>query len=1120
MKKIKQFKLVSILLVMVLWLGMTTAVAAPQQSALEKPVTLSLYRATVKDFFTQVKKQTGLDFIYSSELLRSLPRVTVNATNEPVRQVLNEVMGMINCTYDVEGNLITVTKELPKNRNRTATGIVKDDSGETLVGVPVCIGDSKVCTVTDNEGKYILKIPTDACTLKFTYVGMEDTYVQVPAGREVASVNVTMKSATQLDEVVVIDNGMYTRTAESFTGATTQFNQEQLRAVGNINVLQSLKNLDPSFHFAENLAVGSNPNAMPEITLRGQSGFPDLKGEYQTNPNQPLFIVDGFETSLTKVMDMDMNRIQNVTILKDAAAKAIYGSKAANGVVIIETVKPKGGELRVTYTGSVNFNLPDLSSYDLTNAAEKLEVEKMAGLYEYLGNNGVTTWHSASQQYTYDMAYNEILQNVLRGYDTDWKSKPLRNSVGTKHTVYIEGGSEAFQYGIDLGFNNVAGVMKGSDRNTLSGGLTFSYHFGKWLFREALDVVYNKAHNSPWGSFSEYTNMNPYFRPYDDNGNVIKAYYMDNYSTYNNQNITTNPIWNSTINTKDQNRYAQINNNFYAEWRATKDFKMIGRFSILYQDDRSEIFYPASHTKFAFYDTEELLKRRGQYTYSDGDSYRISADVNANYNHIFAEKHLFFANLGWNLNAAGSNSMSVIAEGFPNDRLDDIGYARQYLEDSAPVSSETTTHDVGLIAAMNYSYDNRYLVDGSFRMSGSSQFGSENRWGKFWSAGLGWNVHNEHFMKGATWLDQLKLRASVGFTGSQNFNSYQSLQTWTYYNSQFYNGNPGTYLLAMANPNLKWQRKLDKNIGFDFQAFKHRLTIRADVYDATTDDLLTDVTIPSSTGFTTYKENLGKVQNKGWEVYVSTRVLESSNRHDYLNVYANVTHNTNKIKEISNSLKTYNDSQRASGSTSAVILYEEGQSMSAIWAVPSMGIDPATGQEIYVKKDGTTTFDYNTNDLAICGDSNSDIYGNCGISAAWKGFLLNVSMSYQFGGQLYNSTLVSKVENADLKYNVDRRVFTDRWQKPGDISQYKAITDQSTTYATSRFVADNNVWNFSSVNLSYDFDRLKAIKQLGFNRLRLSFDMSDIARIGSIKTERGTSYPYAKSFSFSLQAMF
>ena len=306
MKKNNQLKLVSIFLMMVLWLGMSTAKAAPNQNVLDKPVTLSMQRATVKDFFTQVKKQTGLDFIYSSELLRTLPRVTINTANKPVKQVLDEVMGMIDCAYDVEGNLVTVTKQLPKDRNRTATGVVKDESGELLVGVPVCIGDSKVCTITDSDGKYILKIPSESCSLKFTYVGMEDTYIQVPAGREAATINVTMKSATQLDEVVVIDNGMYTRTAESFTGATTQFNKDQLRAVGNINVLQSLKNLDPSFHFAENLAVGSNPNALPDITLRGQSGFPDLKGEYETNPNQPLFVVDGFETSLTKVMDMDM----------------------------------------------------------------------------------------------------------------------------------------------------------------------------------------------------------------------------------------------------------------------------------------------------------------------------------------------------------------------------------------------------------------------------------------------------------------------------------------------------------------------------------------------------------------------------------------------------------------------------------------------------------------------------------------------------------------------------------------------------------------------------------------------------------------------------------------------
>ena len=185
-----------------------------------------------------------------------------------------------------------------------------------------------------------------------------------------------------------------------------------------------------------------------------------------------------------------------------------------------------------------------------------------------------------------------------------------------------------------------------------------------------------------------------------------------------------------------------------------------------------------------------------------------------------------------------------------------------------------------------------------------------------------------------------------------------------------------------------------------------------------------------------------------------------------------------------------------------------------------MGIDPATGQEVYIKRDGTTTFTWSSDDQVIVGDSEADIYGNCGFNASYRGFQLNVGMTYQFGGMIYNTTFVSKVENANLSNNVDRRVFTDRWTKPGDVARFKAMSDESTTYTTERFVEKNDVWNFSSINLSYDFDRIKAVRKAGFSRLRLSFDMTDIARIASMKTERGTSYPYAKSCSFSLQAIF
>ena len=1075
-------------------------------------VTISKKGVTLKEVIADLKEQTTYDFFYDSGLSALNETFDIDVKDKEVQAVLDEILPPLGLEYAVQRNLIIIREKLAQSVDEPMTikGKVSDVRGSTMPGVTVLVKGTTIGTSTNVDGRFELSLPRqDKVDLVFSFIGMESQELAY-TGQEELEV-VMREDLVEMDEVVV--TGMFDRRAESFTGSAVTVTQEQLRAVGNTNVIQSLRNLDPSFRIAENLEIGSNPNAMPEIQLRGQSGFPDLRGEYATNPNQPLFIVDGFEADLTKVIDMDMNRIASVTLLKDAAAKAIYGSKAANGVVVIETKRPEPGELRVTYTGTVTVNLPDMSSYELCNSAEKLQVELNAGLYDYIGYNGVVYWEDPNQQYVYSERYNDLIKETLRGVDTDWKAQPLRNAVGHKHVVYLEGGDEAFQYGIDFSFNDVAGVMKGSDRKTFSGGLTFSYRYKNLLLRDNLEVVYNRGDNSPWGDFSEYTSMNPYFRPYDENGNLIKTYTLYEGST------ETNPMWNAMIKTKDMSEYSQFTNNFYAEWRAFDGFKASARIGLTRTDDGAEVFLPATHTDFATYTTDELLDRRGSYTYTDGYSFQLSADINASYSKYFGN-HLLMANAGWTLNDENTKSVTMIAEGFPNDRLDDIGYARSYAEDSAPTSTESTVRDIGVVAAVNYSYADRYLFDGSIRFSGSSQFGSENRWGKFWSLGLGWNLHHEKFMASAEWLDQLKIRGSVGFTGSQNFNSYQSQDTWTYYKDNFYDGNVGAYLMGMSNDRLKWQRKKDTDVGLEFTAFDSRLNIRLDYYNSITDDLLTDVTIPSSTGFTSYKENLGKVQNQGFEFYVHARVWENREKNGYVNIYVNGTHNTNKIKEISNFLASFNEEQSETVTNKPITRYEEGQSMSAIWAVPSRGIDPATGKDVFVKKNGRTTFEWNSDELAVCGDTEAKLYGNFGFNFSYWGFIVNVGMMYELGGQIYNQTLVDKVENADLTMNVDRRIFSDRWTKPGDISRFKDIADNTTTQATERFVEDNDIWILSTVNVSYDFDRFALIKKAGFDRLRLSFDMADVARASSVTIERGTSYPFARSFSFSLQAMF
>lgn len=346
-------------------------------------VTISKKGVTLKEVIADLKEQTTYDFFYDSGLSALNETFDIDVKDKEVQAVLDEILPPLGLEYAVQRNLIIIREKLTQSVDEPMTikGKVSDVRGSTMPGVTVLVKGTTIGTSTNVDGRFELSLPRqDKVDLVFSFIGMESQELAY-TGQEELEV-VMREDLVEMDEVVV--TGMFDRRAESFTGSAVTVTQEQLRAVGNTNVIQSLRNLDPSFRIAENLEIGSNPNAMPEIQLRGQSGFPDLRGEYATNPNQPLFIVDGFEADLTKVIDMDMNRIASVTLLKDAAAKAIYGSKAANGVVVIETKRPEPGELRVTYTGTVTVNLPDMSSYELCNSAEKLQVELNAGLYDYI----------------------------------------------------------------------------------------------------------------------------------------------------------------------------------------------------------------------------------------------------------------------------------------------------------------------------------------------------------------------------------------------------------------------------------------------------------------------------------------------------------------------------------------------------------------------------------------------------------------------------------------------------------------------------------------------------------------------------------------------------------------
>ena len=1072
-------------------------------------VSLNVKNVQVSKVIDALKKQVKLHIVYNHEEVNVLPKVTLKVKNVPFQKVLDQIFTGSALEYTVEDNTVIIgpkaakdEKEAPAGRKISVSGIVTDEDKAPLARAAILETGTVNGTIADEKGRFTLNVAENA-VLRVSFLGK--TAQRIPVlGR--TALDIVMKADSIIFNEVVV-TGIFDRRAETFTGAATKITREELQKGGVLNIFQSLKNVEPSLNIQDNLAFGADPNRRPDMQIRGASSFPDLKGQYATNPNQPLFIVDGFEMTIEKVSDLDINRIASVTILKDASAKALYGSRAANGVIVIETEKVKPGELRINYTGSLSVENPDLSSYNLANAAEKLNLERQLGAYSRL---------QPIVNLQYDSLYYANLKEVQNGVNTDWLAQPVRTGLTSKHTFGFEAGDERLRAGLNFFTTNTQGVMKGSDRKNMGGSLSLSYRYKNVLFRNQLQYTSIDATNSPYGDFSGYAKLNPYWRTTNEDGTVRKFLGIGPVLSED----VYNPMYNATLNTRSTSEYADVTNNTYLEWMVSSNLKVVGRVGFSKTTNGSENFLPASHTSFIGL-TGDNLFLKGTYDKADGKASMVSGDLNMNYSKIWG-RHIVFTNVGVNIREDNTENYLHSAIGFPNDKMDNIIFAKQYALNGKPSGSESINREIGTLAALNYSFDNRYFADLSIRYSASSQFGSEKRWGAFWSAGAGWNIHNEQFLKDNAYINLLKVRGSVGYTGSQNFDSYQAMLLYNYFVDNSYQGMLGTYLNGLSNKDLKWQQRLDYNVGLDAELFKH-FSLRLDFYNAVTTNLLTDITTPPSLGFDSYKANLGQILNTGVEFRLNYRMLVNSANRQSLNWFVSGISNKNKIQKISNSLQSLTNSQDVLSATSnrPLIRFEEGQSLDAIWAVPSMGIDPATGKEIFVKRDGTLTDIWDANDKVVTGVNQAKVMGNLGTNFEYKGISVGVIARYRLGGQIYNQTLVDKVENAELNFNVDKRAYYDSWKNPGDNVLFKNIgASNSNTLATSRFVQDLSELDISSVTLGYDFYRHGFVRKLKLQRLRAMVNLNDVKKFSTVRIERGTSYPFARSLALTLMANF
>lgn len=1092
------------------------------QAQTTKKFSVTIQNEQLPSALNKISKASGYKINYNTEDLQKY-KVSAQLKDVTVTEALDKVLEGKPFRYQVSKEFITIRRaqaqvSLVPAKGRTIKGFVYDESNEPLPGVSVRVkGDTKG-NITSVDGEYMLSLSSnEKTTLIFSYIGMETQEVVIAAGTQDVLKNITLKTDDKtLNEVVV--TGIFNKPRESYTGAATSYTREQLESAGNRSLITTLRNLDPSFNIADNINIGSDPNSLPSITVRGASSLPtdvqdmQVSADNQRTANQPLFILDGFEISLTRFMDLDESQVESITLLKDANATAMYGSKGSNGVVVITSKAIEPGKLRFSYKGTLQIEAPDLSSYNLMNAAEKLEYERLAGLYE--------TDRSALEDQNLKDLYNKRKLDVERGVNTYWLKYPVRTGIGSRHNVSIEGGDENLRYGASFSYNNVEGAMKGSNRNTLTGDMFLQYKYKNITFQNRLQITNSESKNSPYGSFSEYCKANAYFTPYDENDNLLK--HLENsqyYASLNRRNTALNPLYNAYLPSKDTSEYTDITNNFSIEWYILPELFFRGQFSFSKQTNRSDQYVSAENTMFDNY-TGDDYKRRGRYTYGTGNSINYNGQVTLNYTKTFNDKHQVFAGLGATINNSESESYSVVGEGISIENMDFFGMASQYLKDGRPLGSESISRNAGALFNFQYTYDNRYYFDLNGKYDGSSQFGSNNHFAPFWSTGAGWNLHNERFMQNQQLINIARLRLSYGITGSQNYAPYLAIRTYQDYGGQSTQGWFGTYIMAYGNPDLKWQKTNQWNIGADLDMWERRINVSFDFYNKVTDDLLADINLPLSSGFSSYKSNVGKVQNKGYEVSFQAQIIRDAVNDLRWTVGIKAAHNENKVKEISNALKELNDQLSTQDTYNPSFQYREGQSMNTIYAVRSKGIDPSTGQEIFIKKDGTETFTWDAADQVPCGVAEPTLEGTINTNLRWKGITMNLIFGYRFGGEAYNQTLANKVENIFPYDNADKRVLYDRWKQPGDNAKFKSVGDFSETKATSRFIFKDNTFYASSLNLGYEFPTEWSKKYLSLSYLSINGYLEDLFYWSTIKRERGTDYPFARKFSISLTARF
>lgn len=1094
---------------------------------LSQHITLTGKKLTLKQVFTAIEQQTGYVVLSNEKIFKNNEPVSVQVVKYPLNEFLDKVFTGRPLSYVILDQTIVVSeKKTPALQSTPVlkeiipetpapspvldiTGKVTDEEGLPVEGASIMIAGTQTGTTANAAGFFSINA-NPGQTITISAVGFESRQIKITSASKLLSI--TLKKTEKSEEEVVINTGLVTRRKESFTGAVTVITRKNLEKFNNNNIFSILQSIDPAFKMDENVQNGSNPNSIPEINIRGISSV----GAYAVNA--PLVILDGFEVSLERLYDMDVNRIETIALLKDASATSLYGSRGGNGVIVIETRLPKSGKFTATYQASPSLTLVDLSDYNLMNAAQKLEYEKLAGIYKATGTD--IPW-THFQQEVYDYLLAQRGRNVLGGVNTYWLKQPVQSTVSVAHSLRLEGGNDQVRYSLEGNYNDFKGAMKESGRARSGASFNLIYRIpNKFTFRNIATYQNSKEYNSPYGNFSSYTRLNPYERIYDDNGQYIirfgelgaKYLFQDFGPTL------YNPLYDANLPFRDEINTNTISNNASIEWFLNKNFRLNAAGILSKTLSNSESFLSPYNTSFI---TITDLNRKGYYGLDNGTQTQINANANLQYSNQKG-KHQIVANVIGEVRALKTETITHSLTGFSDDRIISPSLAMQYAANSLPQITSRPVNSASAVFSSQYSYDLKYNLTFSTRWDASSLFGEYNRNKMFWTVGARYNLEREEWFKNNI-INRLSLYGNIGTSSVESFSSDMGLSTYILNSQSAYFRLNAANLISQGNPNVGWPINQQTSVGVQIDLFKSRIRLDGSYYLRVTNDMITPITVAPSMGFAggRYTGNIGKVENKGFELKAEFNILNV--KEFTWSAFVGLTQTRSKLLEISDELAKLNESLVVKDASGRVVrpsvYYEKGESLSIIRAVPSLGIDPASGRELFLDSKGDVTYTWNALDQRVVGNREQDLFGNMGTTVSYKGFGLTSIFRYSIGGDIYNQTLMDKIENNSPYYNADIRVLEERWKQPGDHSKYKAITDLTTTQVSSRFVQRENFIALSSLNMYYEFPK-QLIGKYRLERLRAVFSANEVFRASTVRMERGISYPYARTYNFGVTVQF